>query len=188
MGTIKFTKKFWIGIGIGIVIIALAALGMTAFQQVTEKNQLTRKLVSSRSQLQGLQLDSLSAKQAELENRLSQTIPELESLKARLSQPVSSNSTANVLVDAAKTYGLIVTGMTSTSPTAENVEGANLVSISVSVKVEGSVSKLVNYASALNNLLKTSAITSVEITVPETTNVDKASATIQLVIYTYRGD
>ena len=184
----KLTKKFWIFVGTGVFIIALAALGMVVFQQVGEKSQMNRQLTASRSQLQKLDLVSLSSQQGELENGLSQTIPELESLKTRLSQSVSSNSTATVLFDAAKTYGLVVTGMTSTSPTDENVEGVMLVSMSVVIKVEGSVSQLVKYIAAINNLLKTSAITSVEIKVPEITNVDNASANIQLIIYTYRGD
>lgn len=184
----KLTKKFWVVIGTGVFIIALAALGTVVFQQVNEKSQLDKQLVSSQSKSQGLQLESLSSQRAGLENRLNQTKPEFESLKTQLSQPIGSSSTAAILFDGAKTYGLVVTSMTSTSPTDVNVKGAALVSMSVSIKVEGNVSKLVKYIAELNNLLKTSTITSLEMTFPKITSTDNASATIQMVIYAYGGE
>lgn len=185
----KFTKTIWLVIGAGIFIVALAALGMVIFQQVDEKSQLNKQLASSQSQLQSIQREPLSSQQAELEGQLNQAIPKFEALKTKLSQPVSN--TVAALFDAAKTRGLVVTDMTSSSPTNESVPGATLLAMPVSVKVEGSVYQMVNYIAALNNLLKTSAIESVEITVPEQTSGDNASATsaiIQLAIYTYRGD
>jgi uncharacterized small protein (DUF1192 family)/phosphohistidine swiveling domain-containing protein len=185
---LKVSKKTWLVIGTGIFIIALAALGIVSFRQVHDKNQLNELLVSSQSVLQRNQFESLSSQQTELEERLSQITPEFEAVKAKLSQPVSSTAAASALFDVAKTYGLVVIEMTSSSPTNESVEGVTLSAMSVTAKVEGNMSKIGDFITALNNLLKTSAVKSVEITAPEMTNGDNASASIQLVVYTYRGE
>ena len=182
------SKKTWLVIGTGVFIIALVAMGIISFRQVYEKNRLNKLLASSQSVLQRNQLESMSSQQTDLEERLNRTTPEFEAVKAKLSQPVSSTTAAAALFDVTEAYGLVVTEMTSSSQTNGSVGGATLSAMSMTARVEGDVSKMADFIAALNNFLKTSAIKSVELTIPETTNGDNASASIQLVIYTYRGE
>lgn len=184
----KLSKTIWIAIAAGIFVIALAALGMVSIRQVDEKNRLETQLTSSQSRLQTLQTESISSQQTALEEQLNQTTPESEAVKAKLSQPVTSTAAATAIFDAAKANNLIVTGMTSSSPADEIVAGVTLSAISMTATVEGNVSKMVGFVTGLNRLLKTSAVKSVEITVPELTNGDNTTASIELVVYTYRGE
>lgn len=193
---LKLNKKTGLFIGIGILIIVLGSLGMVSSQRLDEQSKLQKQLTTSQTRLQGIHLESLSSQPAELDKQLSQIMPEFEQVKAKLSQPVSSTAAATALFDVAKTYGLVVTGMTSSSPTNESLEGVTLSAMSMTAKVEGNVSKLVSFIAALNSFLKTSVVKSVEITVPEiptgdnttASSGDNATASIELVVYTYRGN
>jgi hypothetical protein len=66
----------------------------------------------------------------------------------------------------ANSNGLVVTGMTSTSPVNQKLEGVTLSTIQMTATVQGNADKLVNFIVALNNVLKTSTVKLVEITVP----------------------
>ena len=185
---LTLSKNVGLVIGAGIFIIAVAGLGMVGFQKLEEKNKLDKQLTSSQTQLQGIQLESLSSQPAELERQLSQLTPEFEAVKANISQPVSSLAAAATLFDVAQNNGLVVIEMTSSSPTNQNLEGVTLSGMLMTAKVEGKVSKMVGFIKALNDLLKTGAVMSVDIAVPETTNGDNATASIELILYNYRGE
>ena len=193
----KLSRKVLLLVGAGILVIALAALSLVGFQSADEKGRLGRQLAASQANLQAIRLETLSTQQADLEKRLSQTAPELDAVKSKLSQPVSSTAAATALFGAAKTYGLVVTGLTSTSPANESLEGSTLSAISLTATIQGNASKLGSFIKALNSALKTSAVKSVVITIPDTvstdnttpqiTNSDNATASLDLVVYTYRG-
>ena len=184
----KLNKKTGIIIGIIIFVIVLGFQGMTISKKLEEQSKIEKQLNTAQTRLQGIHLESLSSQPADLEKQLNQIMPEFEQVKAKLSQPVSSTAAATALFDVAKTYGLVVTAMTSSSPINESLAGVTLSAMSLTAKVEGNVSKLTSFIAALNNLLKTSAVKSVEITIPEMTNGDNATASIELVVYTYRGN
>lgn len=198
MKVLKLSGKTWLLIASGFLVIIVAGLVMVSFQRVDARDDLAKKLAASQAKLQGIHLEPLSAQQADLEKRLSQAAPELDAAKAKLAQPVSSTEAANVIFEAAKTYGLVVTGVTSTSPGAANVEGAALTAMSVTANVQGNASRVGGFIRALNSNLKTGAVTSVEISVPvaaasgnltaQTSGSDNATASIKLVVYSYRGD
>ena len=193
---LKISKKAGLIIGISAFLIATGVLGMAAFQKADEKSRLESQLTSSQARLQGIKLESLSSQPAKLEGQLNQLMPELEQVKAKLSEPISSTNATAAVFDAARTNNLVVTGITSSSPFNESVQGVTLSSISITAKVEGKMSKMVDFIAELNRVLKTSVIKSVEITVPEINNADNITATIgdnttaniELVIYTYRGE
>ena len=185
---LKLTKKTGLFIGIGIFVIVLGFLGMASSKKLEEKSKLEKQLNTAQTRLQGIRLESLISQPAELEAQLNLVTPESEQVQARLSQPVSSTSAATALFDAAKTYGLVVTGMTSSSPKNDSLAGVTLSTMSMTVRVEGNVSKLVSFIGSLNSLLKTSVVKSVEIAVPEMTTGNNTSANIELLVYTYRGN
>ena len=197
-GLLKLSKKTLLLMGAGVFAIVLVWLGMTSFQQVEEKDKLEKQLTTTQAQLQVIRLEPLSSQRAELEKQLTQTLPELQVAKDKLSQQVSSTAASAAIFDAAKTNGLVVTGMTSTSPANENVEGATLSAMSLTATVQGNASRVGSFIKTLNGTLKTSAVKSVQITVTDVTrsaNVtqgitigDNATASIELVVYAYRGN
>ncbi|MFC2056192.1 hypothetical protein ACFLTO_01310 [Chloroflexota bacterium] len=184
----KPSKKTLLVIAVGAFVIVLGGLLMVRSRQVDEQNQLSEQLRLSQSRLQGIQPERLSSQQAELEKQFSQATSQFEAAKAILSQPVDSITAVTTLFEVAKIHGLVVTEMTSPGPTEESLEGATLSVISLTAKVEGDLPNLVNCITTLDSFFTTGVVKSVAITVPEAAGGDNASASVQLVVYTYRGD
>ncbi len=183
----KLSKRTLLIIIVGIFIIALISLGMLRSQQVSEQNQLNEKLILVKSNLERVQPEKLSSGQAELEERLSQATSQFEAVKAILSQPVGSITAYSILFDIAEAHGVEVTEMTSSDPVTESLEGVTCSVISLTAKVEGDVPNLVSFVAELNSHFTTGVVKSITITIPETTSEERASADIQMVVYTYRG-
>jgi uncharacterized protein YqgV (UPF0045/DUF77 family) len=180
---LKFSKKTLILIVAGVFLIVAAVLAMRDFRQFDEKDKLTKQLAVSQARLHAIEIDELTARQTQLERQLRQVGPEIELVKAKFSQPVTSTAVATAIFEAADAFGLLVNRMASTSPADETVEGAKLSAITVTTEVEGNVSKVVDFIKALNNTFKTSAVSSVEI---DATTGDNMTASVKLVVYMYR--
>lgn len=188
----KLSKMSWLLITIGALVIISATLGIITFQRVSEKNELCEKLdlalSNLQSNLQVQQLEGLSLRQEELEVQLDQATSQFEVVKAMLSQPVGNVAASSILFDVAQAHDLEVTEVTLPGPSSESLEGISCSVISLSARVEGDIMDLVRFMIELNTYLTTGVINSVVITIPETTSEEKASADIQLLVYTYQGD
>ena len=182
----KLGKTSWLLLTIGVFIIPLAGLGAVRYQQVIQQNQLNEELTSAELKLNGFQLEKLSNQQGELENQLSQTESQLEAAKAILSQPLGSIATSNILFDVAEACGVTVTEISSSGWASDVLEVIPCSVLSLTARVEGDVPKLVSYITRLNGDLTTGVVKSVEIIILETTSEEKASANIQMVIYSYQ--
>ena len=183
----KLSKTTWLVIAIGIFVVALISLNMVRSQQVDEQNELKEKLAQTQSDLERVQPEKLSSQQAELEKQLSEATSQFETVNATLSQPAGSIAVTSILFDIAKAHDLEVTEMTSLGPASDNLEGVTLSVLLLTAKVEGDVPNLVSLVTELNSSLTTGVVKSITITIPETTNGDNTSASIQLVVYTYQG-
>jgi hypothetical protein len=160
-------KKTILIIGTLLFIIALVGLGTNASQQMDKQKKLTDQLAVSQTKLQAIHLETLTSQKSELENQKNQPHPEFELVEAKFARQLNSTTVTAALFELAGSNGLVITGMTSSSPVNEKVEGVNLSTITLTAIVQGNADKLVNYIVALNKVLKTSTVKSVEITVPE---------------------
>lgn len=184
----RLTKTSWWILTIGVFIIAFAGLGVVCYHQVQQQNQLNEELTLAQLELKELELEQLSAQQTELEGQLNQATSQFEAIKAVFSQPIKSVAASSILFDIAEAYDLEITQMTSPGPASDTLEGITCSVISLTATVEGDVPNLVGFVTKLNGQLPTGVVQSITITVPETASGEKASANIQLVIYTYQGD
>lgn len=185
---LKSGKTFWMVIAIGVFVIALTGVAKVYFEKSGEQKEVNEQLAVAQSRLSEIPLEELSSRQSELEGQLSQTTSQYNEVNSIISQPISSINTSSTFFDVAKTFGLEVTELTSTTPVTESLEGLNCTMISLTATVRGEVSNIVNFISGMNFYLKTGTIKSTIITIPETASGDNASANIQLVVYNYQGD
>ncbi len=183
----KLRKRTLLITIVGIFVIVLVSLGMLRSQQVSEQNQLNEQLALTQSRLGEIKLGQLSSRQAELEGQLRQATSQFEAVKTVLSQPVGSITATSILFDIARAHGLEITEVTSPGPTSDSLEGITCSILSLTVKVEGNVPNLVSFVTRLNSYFTTGVVKSITITIPEKTSGEKASADIQLVVYTYQG-
>ncbi len=184
----KLSKKTLLVIAIGIFVITLIVLGMARSRQVQQQNQMNEELALAQSKLMGGQTERLSSRQAELERQLSQTESQFEAVKAIFSRSVGSFAATSILFDSAKACGVEVTNMTSPGSATESLEGATCSVILLTAKVEGDVPNLVSFIVRLNSNFATGVVKSVTITIPEANSGEKASADIQLTVYSHQGD
>lgn len=184
----KLRKRTLLITIVGIFVIVLISLGLLRSQQVSEQNQLNEQLTLIQSRLGVIKLEQLSSRQAELEEQLRQATSQFEAVKTVLSQPVGSITATSILFDIARAHGLEITEVTSPGPTSDSLEGITYSVLSLTAKVEGNVPSIASFITRLNSYFITGVVKSITITIPEKTSGEKASADIQLVVYTYQGD
>ena len=204
----KISKKTWLVIVIGIFVVVGIGLNMVRSQQVQQQDELNAEFALTQLNLSRLQLEQLSSRQAELESQLSQATSQSEAVKAMFSQPIGSVAATTILFGIAEAHGVEVTEMTSSGLASDSLEGVTYSVISLAAKVEGDVPNLVSFVTKLNSYFTTGVVKSITITIPETTSGDnvtaleitsgdnvtaletttgeRASADIQLVVYTYQ--
>jgi len=69
---------------------------------------------------------------------------------------------------------------------SDNLAGITCSVLSLTANIEGNVPNLVSFSTELNNYFTNGVVRSITITIPEITSGEKASASIQLVVYTYQ--
>ena len=184
----KLSKKSWLILIVGIAIAIFAGLWLARGQQVDEQEQLHEELSIVAMRLNGLQGEEISSQQGELERQLSQTISQLETAKAVLSQSTGSITVSGTLFDIAEATGVEITEISSSGLSSDSLEGINFLALPLTITVEGDVADIISFVGSLNHDFKTGIVKSVEISIPETTSEETVSANIQLHIYIFQGD
>lgn len=185
----KLSKKSWLILIVGIAIAIFAGLWLARGQQVDEQEQLREELSIVAMRLENSQNnEEISAQQAQLERQLSQTISQLETAKAALSQSAGSIRVSGTLFDIAEATGVEITEISSSGLSSDSLEGINFLALPLTITVEGDVADIISFVGSLNHDFTTGIVKSVEISIPETTSEETVSANIQLRIYTYQGD
>ena len=182
----KLSKTTGLLILIGTFIVIGSYLGMDRFQQVEEQNELNEKLAQVQANLGRVNLENVSSRQAELKKQLSEATSQLEAVRAAQYQPVGSTDIVNILFDTAKANGVEVIQMDLPSPTSATFEGVTCSALSLTARVDGDILNLVRFTTELNSHFTIGYVKSITITIPETGSDEKASADIQLVVYTYQ--
>ncbi len=183
----KLTRTTLLLIVAGVCFIASVALSLVCSQQVQQQSQLKAKLVLDQSNLKGIRLEQLSSQQAELEKQLSQATSQFGAVNATLSRSIGSTNASNTFFDVAKANGLEVTEITSPGSANDTLGKVTCSSILLKAKVDGNIANLVSFVTKLTSSFVTD-VKSVTITTSGTPIGENATADIQLVIYSYRGD
>ena len=184
----KLSKTSWLILTVGIIIIVFASLGNIRLQQIHERNQLDEELSLAEWRLNEFQLEQLSSKQEELEKQLGQTISELETAKAVLSQPIGGIAANDILLSIAEACSVKVIEISSSGRTNGDLEGVTCLVLPLTARVEGDVSSLISFIIRLNGDFMSGVVKSVDISVSNNHGDERSSANIQLLIYTYQGD
>jgi len=186
---LKLSKKSWLILIVGIAIAIFAGLWLARGQQVDEQEQLREELSIVAMRLENSQNnEEISAQQAQLERQLSQTISQLETAKATLSQSTESIAVSGTLFDIAEAIGVEITEISSSHLSGGSLGGITCSVLPLTITVEGDVADIISFVGSLNHDFNTGIVKSVEISIPETTSEETVSANIQLHIYTFQGD
>ncbi len=199
----KLSKTSWLILTSSILIVAFVSVGAARSQKIDEQNRLQEELAVAELRLSKLQFEELFPQQEELEKQLSQIISQSKAIEDALSLPTENIAASGTLFDIAETSGVEITEIGSSEPVRDDLEGITYSALPFTVRVEGDTSSLNDFIIALNDNFKTGAVKSVEINIPEaiedgeetgeepaegeTAELERPSASIRLVIYTYQG-
>jgi hypothetical protein len=188
----KLSKTTWLIIGIGIIVIAAASLGVAYSQKADEKSELEQELSLARQRLDKYLAELPTSQKEELESQLAEVESQLDTAKASLHQLIESIEASTTLFEVAQNCNVEITRISSSPPTSSQLENVTFSALSLTVGIEGEVPNLITFVYRWIQENVTGIVTSVEITVPETTEEEeeegKPSAIIKLLIYTYEGD
>ena len=187
MKGLKLSKTSWLILSAGIFIVILAGLGLTRSQQLSEQNQLDAALASTTSRLNKLEASSLELEEAELQQRLDETMVEFEEVKDRLRQTVVSVDVTDELFRIAEYSNVEISSLTTSPQSNANLGPVSCLMTTINTNINGSTSDLIDFVINLNSGYTTGIVRSVNISIPEETGSDNATAAISMSVYTYEG-
>jgi len=192
---LKSGKPGYLFVILGVVAAIFAGLWVMRSQQAQEQERLYEELSVAAVKLDNFSSDELLSQQAELEGQLSQTLSQLETTKATISQSAESISVSGTLFDIAELAGVEVTAISSAQPSLSKWQEIPCLVLPLTVTIEGDVPSLISFIAKVDRTLTTAVIRSAVITIPETTDGEESStevqlpsANIQLSIYSYQGE
>jgi len=181
---LKLSKKSWLTIIIGTVVIAVAGLSVSYFQQINQYNKINEQLIQVRSNLEKTQVSILLSNKAELEEKISEKTLQLENAQAQLSIPMASSIITKTLFDVAEKHRLKVNEMTSSSPRIDNQAGVKLSQTELTACVVGNLSDIILFIIDLDKRFSTGVIKSVVIDMPNGDAGDDTTIDFRMDIYT----
>ena len=181
----KISKKSWITIALGFLIMAAISLSFVYYQNAGERERLQADLLSARSRLSTVDMSTLTYQQENLECDLNQAYREYEADKEKFVQSIENIAVSNVLYSTANVNSVNITDMSSSDVCSEIIEGAPCLALSLNAKVVGDVDNLVAFITQLNDDLINAVVKSVSMDIPSSGNDKIASVSIRMVIYTY---
>jgi len=181
---LKLSKKSWLTIIIGIVIIVIASLSGSYFQQINRYNTTNEELAQLQTNLDKMQISVLLSNKTELEEELSEKTLQLEDAQAQLSIPMASSIITKTLFDVAGNHHLKVNEMTSSSPRTETQDGVSLSETELTARVQGNLSNIIRFIIDLDKRFSTGVIRSVVINVPDSDDEDDSTVDFRMEIYT----
>ncbi|HEY82254.1 MAG TPA: hypothetical protein G4O01_03075 [Dehalococcoidia bacterium] len=187
MKPIKLSRTGWLILTFGLFIIMLAGLGVVRFQQVSQQEALKEKLELVQTKLARIQTEKLSQRQKELEQELSQTLAEAQAAKEILSQPLNSLAISDLLWATAQASGVEIAELSSPGMSTAELEGVPCSVLSLTTRVEGELTGLVDFITGLNDALVSGVVKSAQINIPPPGEA-KPSASIELAVYSYQGE
>lgn len=177
----KLSKKVWLIVVIVIFAVALGVLFSIYSGQNGERTQLSDRLSQAQTLLPGL-IDNRETK----DDELTQAESLLTASQSQFTESVESIEYGDDLFEIADDYNVSLTKLTASKPSNKTV-GAVTYSISTFVVVvKGSIENILDFIYAIRTgddfqLPWSAEVTSVQ------TNVSGGSATVNLIIYGYKG-
>ncbi|MFC2045087.1 hypothetical protein ACFLUH_00200 [Chloroflexota bacterium] len=170
----KFSKKALMLLGVGILVVAFASLGLTYLRQANELVQLDEELFLAEEQLNSIEIKSLSSEEEALDKRLSQLNAQLQSNpdKVELSQLVLSTDTTDTLFDIAELCGVEIYTINSAGLGNSELIDLTCSALPVTITALGDVSNLITYVTRLNDDFTNGTVQQVLIQVPPPPSAD----------------
>ena len=188
MKGLKLSKTSWLILSAGIFLVVLAGLGVTRSGQMKEQTRLGEELNISESRLEKTQVTSLQTQLGELQDRLEESESQLAEAKNRLRQTVLSVDVTDKFFEIAKYSDVVVMNMATSTIAKNTIAGVDCATISLGATITGDVTNIIDFIINLNKGYTSGYVKSAQISLNNiSSEVSSASASIQMVVYSYKG-
>lgn len=183
----KFSKSVWIFLAIGTFLLAAVFLVWTYREQADQQQQMALSFSQAQKTLAGIKTDDLIAKKTSLTQQIAMFSSQIDDTKIKLSFSKDSLDVTDSILSDAKNYFIDITDIGSSGKSTDNLFGIKCETLSFSIKMNGNLHYLSQFASSLSQVFPTSEIKSININGKEGSG-DNYSASINLVIYNYKAN
>jgi len=162
----KLSKTVMFCLGGGILLLAIAFLGIVRIQQVSEQQQLTDELKQVKNRLAGLGIPALQTQKEQLQKKIDEANAALQNNTPTLVQYMTSITGDETLYSLAKDCNIVVNDITATETADGNLNDLPCSVFSSELFVNGTLSDLVDFVTRLKTDFGNSVVESVNITLP----------------------
>ena len=145
----KFGRATWVFLIIGILIIAGASLGSTYRNLADEQEALKNQIQAARDKTASVNVADLSSRESTLKSQMAENNAKAMTIKESLKQPVDAISTTEALFGMAKDAGIEISDLSSAGLASEKLEKMPFTSLTVTVKVKGEASKIIDFVNKI---------------------------------------
>jgi hypothetical protein len=160
---LKLSKTVLFCLGGGILLLAIAFLGVMRIQQINEQQQLTDELKQVKNHLAALGISTLQTQKEQLQKKIDEANAALNDNTPTLVQYMTSITGDETLFTLAKSCNLIVQDITATETADGKLNDLPCSTFSIEVFVDGTLSNLVNFVTRLKTDFGNSTVESVNI-------------------------
>jgi type II secretory pathway pseudopilin PulG len=173
----KISRKVWIIVGIGIIVVLLGILFTVYFRQVREREELNDSLSAARTLL-----PTIITQKEDLGNQLSQAQSLLDTSQAQFPQAVESIEYGEYIFEIAERCSLTLASLTFPKPTNRTEGSVTYSVVSLSLPVSGALADIFEFIDIIRTdpRFASTQVKSVNL------DVGGGSATISVDIYGYR--
>lgn len=173
----KLSKKVWLIVGIGIIVVLLGILFTVYFQQVREQQELNERLSAAT-----VLSTRLEADKEDLEDQLPQAESLLNTSQAKFPQAVESIEYGEYIFEIADRCHLTLASLIFPKPINKKEGSVTYSVVSLSLPVSGALADIFEFIDIINTDARfaSTQVNSVNL------NVAGGGATISVTIYSYK--
>ena len=180
---INLSKTGWIILSVGVFIVVLAGLGVTYSQQLKTSSEASDELEVTKMRLGQFNIEELESQKASLQELHTELSLQHDTGKTLLLQPVTSIDVTDKCYEIAAENNVEIIDIGTTDVKTDTFIKLPCEMISVNIVVRGELSDMVDFIINLNEDFSTGYIVTVQ-----TVMADTPYTSVQLVVYTYKGD
>jgi hypothetical protein len=186
---LRLRKKKWPLVVAGLLLVAtLVSLGIVLAKQAEQRGELKVALARAEESLNGVQVEQVSADHSDLETKLGDALAFGDTARSELSRPTNSIDVHRALFEIAEAQGVTLREITAARESTSTLAELVVAVLPFTVVAEGEVSDLLDFVAALNTDLGNGLVKSAALQVSDTPEEGLSTITIELDIYTYRGE
>lgn len=180
---INLSKTSWIILSVGVFIVVLAGLGVTYSQQLKENSEANDELELTEMKLAQYNIEELQQQENALHALFDASSSQYDSGRTIFQQSIESIDVTYRCYYIASLSNVEIIDIGTTEVNEAEFVNLDCNKILIQVKVRGELADMVNFIININEGFNTGYIESVQTVIEET-----PYTSIQIVVYSYRGD